>query len=157
MENKTPTLEEVREYFKNASFVVDKYNETIKIKKLKKIYVNKNNNFLYMNVKNNHTYLWCKEYGYAEILKHKEEKNIDVVYEEIKPKHYELNIVSRKTGENLVCDYLDIANAMNLSIEQFLALRYMRVKGDENKQINDTDKGIESLKAHKEKLLLKIK
>ena len=151
---KKPTLEEVKEHFKNAKVVMDYYGDSIKVKDLNKIYQNRHLNYLYRNQDYNSTYLWNEDYGYAKIIEYKKEKNIDVVYEEIKPKHYELNVVSRKTGKTLICDYLDIANAMNLSIEQFLALRYMRVKGDVNKQINDTEKGIESLKAHRDKLTI---
>lgn len=68
--------------------------------------------------------------------------------EEIKPKHYMVNIQNRKTKESVECDYIDIAEALDLSNTQFLTLRYMRKKGDLTKQINDTEKGIESLTAY---------
>ena len=71
--------------------------------------------------------------------------------EEIKPKHYKLT-VTNKEGEAIQCDYFDIGNALGLTLEQFTALRYFRVKGDLNKQINDTEKAIECLKRHINKL-----
>lgn len=67
--------------------------------------------------------------------------------EETKPKHYKLTVTNYK-GDSIQCDYFDIGNALDLSLEQFTALRYFRVKGDVNKQINDTQKAIECLNRH---------
>lgn len=72
--------------------------------------------------------------------------------EETKPNHYKIKITDRKTNESIKCDYFDIGNALDLSLEQFTALRYFRKKGGIEKQINDTEKAIECLKAHIENL-----
>lgn len=72
--------------------------------------------------------------------------------EEIKPKHYQIEVKDRLSGDSINCDYFDIGNALNLPIEWFTALRYSRIKGDINKQINDTDKAIECLKAYRDRL-----
>ena len=64
----------------------------------------------------------------------------------IKPSHYKIEI------KGVECDYFDIGNALDLSLEQFTALRYFRKKGDVDKQIEDTKKCIECLKRHLEKL-----
>lgn len=59
--------------------------------------------------------------------------------DKINPKHYDLILDGKKY------DYFDIGEAMNLSREQFTALRYLRIKGDKNKQIEDTKKAIKCL------------
>ena len=74
--------------------------------------------------------------------------------EEINPKHYSVKITNAK-NETIECDFFDIANALNLSLEQCTALRYFRVKGNVAKQINDTEKGIKCLKRHIDKLKIK--
>ena len=72
--------------------------------------------------------------------------------EDIKPNHYKVKVINRVNKESIECDYFDIGNALNLPIEWFTALRYSRIKGDTNKQINDTEKAIECLKAYLDKL-----
>lgn len=68
--------------------------------------------------------------------------------EAIKPQHYQTKVVNRKNGKSVKCDYFDIGNALNLSLEWFTALRYSLIKGDVDKQINDTKKAIECLHSH---------
>jgi len=71
--------------------------------------------------------------------------------EAIAPNYYDINITNAK-GETINCDVFDIANAMNLSLEQFNTLKYFRVKGNVEKQINDTEKGIKCLERHIDRL-----
>ena len=75
-----------------------------------------------------------------------------LVVEEIEPKHYEV-LISNKKNESINCDFFDIGNALNLSLEQFTAFRYLRVKGDIHKQINDTEKAIKCLQRYLDKLI----
>lgn len=42
-------------------------------------------------------------------------------------------------------DVIDIATAMNLPFTLALALKYFRIKGDKQKQINDLEKAIECI------------
>lgn len=65
-----PTLEEVKEYFKNALEVKTKtFGDVIKIE-LDKIYLSQGQYF--NNPENNPVTIWSKEKGYAEILTYKE-------------------------------------------------------------------------------------
>lgn len=73
------------------------------------------------------------------------------------PDYYELEIFNRKTGESLKCDYLDIATAIKMTPAQFSTFKYSRVKGDLEKEINDSEKAEESQKAHTQFLKLKLK
>ena len=68
---KTPTLEEVKEYFKDALEVKDYSGSSIKVIDLTGIKLSKFGNYLDCSVKNNFTYFWCSEHGYAEITKYK--------------------------------------------------------------------------------------
>lgn len=75
--------------------------------------------------------------------------------EAIKPKHYNIKIKD-KNGNFINCDFFDIANGLDLSLEQFTALRYFRKKGGVDKQINDTEKAIQCLERHLDKLKLNV-
>ncbi len=69
---KKPTLEEVKEHFKDALEVKDYSNSRVSINKLDKIFLGVFDNYLYDKNSHNFTYLWCKDYGYAEITKYKD-------------------------------------------------------------------------------------
>ena len=71
--------------------------------------------------------------------------------ESTKPEYYKIKI-RNSNNESILCDVFDISHAMNLSLEQFMTLKYFRVKGDILKQINDTEKAIECLKRHLSRL-----
>lgn len=71
---KTPTLEEIKEYFKNAKEVKDRYDDTIF--ELSEIIEGHCKN-TYMD-KNSLNTVWSKSRGYAEIIS----------YKDTKPQHY---------------------------------------------------------------------
>lgn len=83
---KTPTLEEVKEYFKDALEVKDYSGSSIKVIDLTGIKLSKFGNYLDCSVKNNFTYFWCSEHGYAEITKYKSTNKV----KNPNAKHYEL-------------------------------------------------------------------
>jgi hypothetical protein len=150
------TLEEVKEHFKNAKTVKcleDGRTYLINVKKIEDIRYGYRCKDLFLS---NNIMLFDKDTNeFAEIIEYKDEvEDINVEAEEIEPKHY-LYTIKNKEGEYIECDLFDIANAMNLSNEQFTALRYFRKKGDVNKQINDTDKAIQCLKRHNDNLKTK--
>lgn len=60
--------------------------------------------------------------------------------ESVKPEYYQIIIKGNKV------DVFDIARAMNLPFTLSSALKYFRVKGDKDKQINDLQKAIECIK-----------
>lgn len=77
---KTPTLEEVKEHFKNAKEVRCLTNK-LKINKIKLDtihYDEINDKFFWCNPKDGHLAIWSNIYGYAEI----------VSYKDTKPTHY---------------------------------------------------------------------
>ena len=82
---KTPTLEEVKEHFKDALEIQDYSNSSVVINNLDNIFLSKFGNYLYNKKSNNFTYLWCEYWGYAKITKFKSKglKNPSA-------KHYEL-------------------------------------------------------------------
>jgi len=60
--------------------------------------------------------------------------------EQIKPSYYNFEI------KETLFDIFDISKAMNLPNTLFNALKYFRVKGNKDKQINDLQKSIECIK-----------
>ncbi len=60
--------------------------------------------------------------------------------EQIKPSYYNFKI------KEISFDVFDISKAMNLPNTLFNALKYFRIKGDKDKQINDLQKSIECIK-----------
>ena len=94
---------------------------------------------------------YCKAQGY-KIIKISELMNANnSILEPTLPNHYKFTITNGQ-GETIQCNMFDIAHALDLSIEQFTALRYFRKKGDIEKQLNDTDKAIQCLEFHKQRL-----
>lgn len=73
---KTPTKEQVQEYFKNAKLIEDKYGDTIYYSNfnLDNIYNNGEDWFVDDEFRNNDILLYCSHDGYAEIIEYKDIK-----------------------------------------------------------------------------------
>ena len=71
MEDKTPTLEEVKEYFKNAKEVREKNYNKIFVIDWDNVWFSEYENWC-TEYEDNTRYLWNKEKGYAEIISYKE-------------------------------------------------------------------------------------
>lgn len=73
MENTKPTLEDVKEYFKNAKSVMSIGGRKVKLKKLDNIVYSIWNNGVYYRLKQDMYGLWHKNYGFAEIVSYKKD------------------------------------------------------------------------------------
>ena len=71
MENKTPTLEEVKEYFKNVKEVREKNYNKIFVIDWDNVWFSEYENWCTED-EDNIRYLWNEEKGYAEIISYKE-------------------------------------------------------------------------------------
>ena len=87
-----------------------------------------------------------KETNHSESIN--EQDNITQV-----PDRYKVQIKNRKTKAVLECDFTDIANSLNLSINKANAFKYLRIKGDVAKEISDLKKSINSLQAEIDRLI----
>lgn len=153
--NNMVTIEKVREHFKDAKTVKCLSDNSIKD------YIE--NEVVYYDKDS----LWCiggevgaklydiKTNTFAEKVEYK--TTTAQTQDQTIPDYYELEIFNRKTGESLKCDYLDIATAIKMTPAQFSTFKYSRVKGDLEKEINDSEKAEESQKAHTQFLKLKLK
>ena len=72
MENKTPTLEEVKEYFKNAKEVREIGYDKIFFINWENVYLSEYENWCLEDGKTIR-YIWNEKKGYAEIISYKEE------------------------------------------------------------------------------------
>jgi len=114
---KTPTLEEVKEYFKDAEIVeclTQKSNENISTPINKGIHFDLDSYWIEaFGIVGRYTELWNKEKGYAKIISYKEKtmkitkkfikKNADKTFKEVFPEVFEQKLVVGKWYKTTYC------------------------------------------------------
>jgi len=136
-----PTLEEVKEYFKNASKIKDIDGDIISMDNIDYRGIHEYLGEYYVchdSLFGNNVFVWHTENGYSEILEYKENynhtktdklKDINVKFEELKPKHY-------KSREVNGMDVIDLVKHWSLNFNEGNILKYLlRDKGEDKSDL----------------------
>lgn len=80
---KTPKIEEVREYFKDALEIKDNHGDILKMSKINKKGIYKSGDCFYADDSKDNDFSLYNSFGYAEITKYKEKKDFKTITDNI--------------------------------------------------------------------------
>ena len=126
-----PTLEEVKEYFKDAKEITCNDGFLANLCLLKDTRIREWNSGYYIRRNDQaNIYLWESNNGYSEITEYKDINDIPVTHEEIKPDHY----------DNTICSLYKIAEERKWSPYLFDIVKRLELSGKKGEFKTDLEK-----------------